>query len=69
MKYEVTKCVCNNISFEEMKTIAVRNQIQSMEGLVSVLEVATNCRLCVPFIMKMLETGKTKFEIVSHDER
>ncbi len=69
MKYEVTKCVCNNISFEEMKTFAVRNEIQSIEGLVNVLQVATNCRLCVPFIKKMLATGKTKFEIVSDDDR
>ncbi len=69
MKYEVTKCVCNNISFEEMKTFAVRNEIQSIEGLVNVLQVATNCRLCVPFIKKMLATGETKFEIVSDDDR
>ena len=69
MKYEVTKCVCNNISFKEMKIFAVRNEIQSIEGLVNVLQVANDCRLCVPFIKKMLATGKTKFEIVSDDER
>ena len=69
MKYEATKCVCNNISFEEMKIIAVKNDIQNIEGLVNVLQVATNCRLCVPFIKKMLATGETIFKIVSDDDR
>ncbi|MBS1553196.1 MAG: (2Fe-2S)-binding protein [Bacteroidetes bacterium] len=62
MKNEVRKCICSNVTFEEMKAIAEHNNVASIEELCSFVNVASNCKLCTPYILKMLETGKTRFE-------
>lgn len=38
--------------------------IRSSEELFRKMKVAENCTLCVPYIKKMTETGKTKFCII-----
>lgn len=63
MKYTVNKCICNNISFKDLKEIAVCNNVKNIEELCSFVTVAANCKLCAPYIIKMLESGKTGFEI------
>jgi bacterioferritin-associated ferredoxin len=65
MKTEVTKCVCSEITFEEMKSLMDRNNLKTFEELSREIKVASNCRLCLPYIHRMIETGKTKFEIIS----
>lgn len=63
MKFEVTKCVCYDTTFEEMKDIMNKNNINTLEELRQIKPVALNCKLCVPYINKMIETGETKFEL------
>jgi len=65
MKFLVNKCVCNDITFEEMKNIMKENNLKSIEELIKIKSVASNCKLCLPYIKKMIETGNTKFEIIT----
>ncbi len=64
MSINITKCICYDTSFEEMKTIMKNYKINSLEELRDIKPVALNCKLCVPYINKMIETGETKFKII-----
>lgn len=60
----ITKCICSDTTFEEMKKIMKERKINTLDELRAVIIVAANCRLCVPYINKMIETGKTKFHVL-----
>jgi len=47
-----------------MKVIIDEHQLKNIDELREYADVAMNCKLCVPYIDKMFETGQTKFEII-----
>lgn len=57
----VDRCICHQISFSEIKRISDENNVTSIEELQVRRVCSTNCRLCVPYIKLMLETGDTSF--------
>lgn len=61
-KYIITKCICNDITFEEMNERVKEYKIKGIEDLRKIMTVASNCKLCLPYINKMIETGQTSFE-------
>lgn len=63
-KFNVLKCICFDTTFEEMKEIMKKNNINSIEELRNIKQIAENCRLCLPYIEKMIETGQTEFEVI-----
>ena len=60
-KYVISKCVCFDTTFLEMKKIMKTNDLKNLDELRKIKEVGTNCRLCVPYIEKMIRTGQTVF--------
>jgi len=68
---KVNRCICSNISFEEIKKIAEKHDFSTVEELRDNGICANNCRLCERYISRMLQTGKTAFEpkpkFQSHD--
>lgn len=60
----VTHCLCYNRSFAELKAIADRCGVKSIEQLQEHIDFGLNCRLCHPYVRKMLETGETVFEVM-----
>ncbi|HMQ69407.1 MAG TPA: (2Fe-2S)-binding protein [Ignavibacteria bacterium] len=65
-KYVINKCVCFDTTFLEMKNIMKTNDLKNIDELRKIKEVGTNCKLCVPYIEKMIITGQTEFnEIIS----
>lgn len=58
----VDHCICCHISFDEIKRIAESKGITDTEGLRNEGISCTNCKLCVPYLENMFETGKTSFE-------
>ncbi len=60
----ITKCICYDTTFEEMKKIMIERNINTLDELKEVKMVAANCRLCIPYICKMIETGETKFNTI-----
>jgi bacterioferritin-associated ferredoxin len=61
-KYIITKCICNDITFEKINKKINEKKIKRIEDLRKVMTVASNCKLCLPYINKMIETGQTSFE-------
>ncbi|MEO6693795.1 MAG: hypothetical protein ABIY50_04365 [Ignavibacteria bacterium] len=66
MKIEVTKCICYNTTFEEMKSIMQKNKLNTVDELRNIKPVALDCRLCLPYIIKMINTGETKFDLITN---
>ena len=60
-KYLINKCVCFDTTFKMMKSIMKKYDLKKIDELRKVKEVGTNCKLCVPYIEKMIKTGQTEF--------
>ncbi len=60
----VTKCVCSDVLFSDMKKTADKFGLKSINELKEYIEVGNNCRFCHPYIEMMLKTGETEFEPV-----
>ena len=65
----VTHCICYNRSFQELKAIADQYGVASVEQLQDHIDFGLNCKLCHPYVTRMLETGKTEFEVITDDGR
>ncbi len=59
---KVDRCVCFEVSFRTLKTYADRTGCD-LDGLTARYRCGRGCALCVPYIRKMLETGKTSFDL------
>lgn len=64
--YSVTKCICHNRSFEQIKAYAKRNRIDTVEELQERYICSCSCQQCLPYVKRMLKTGETSFEIKSN---
>jgi bacterioferritin-associated ferredoxin len=64
MEFKVTKCVCYDMTFQELKEIMKKNDLKTIEELRKIKPVGTNCKLCVPYIKRMISTGETEFELI-----
>jgi bacterioferritin-associated ferredoxin len=64
LEFKVTKCICYDTSFKEMKEIMIKQNLKTIDELRRVKPVGVNCRLCVPYIEKMIETGETEFKVI-----
>ena len=56
----VTHCVCRNLSFEELKSLAEREHL-NYPRLREFTGCGTSCALCEPYVRLMLKTGRTRF--------
>lgn len=60
----VDRCICHDIAFTRLKELAARHG-HDLEALARVTGCTTNCGMCKPYIIRMLETGQTLFPIFS----
>jgi NAD(P)H-nitrite reductase large subunit len=58
----ITKCVCFNCSFEHLKEVAEKSGVTSLEGLKTQVTFALSCKMCIPYVEKMLQPGEVRFE-------
>ena len=59
---KVDQCVCHEITFAEIKRIATEKHLKSVKEIEENRIACTNCKLCVPYVELMLETGETIFD-------
>lgn len=57
----VTRCVCFNVSFADLKEVAEEDGVTTLDELREIILCGANCRFCVPYIERMLRTGETEF--------
>lgn len=57
----VDSCICHDISFVNLLKEAREKGITTIEELQEQKLSSTKCKLCYPYVKKMLENGKTSF--------
>lgn len=58
---KVTKCICHNCTFEEVKAYANEQSLTSLDELQDHDICSNSCGLCSPYVEVLLETGRTEF--------
>ena len=62
----VSRCVCFGRPFDDLLVIAKRTGATTLEVLQEETQFGLACRICNPYIRRMLRTGQTVFyEILS----
>jgi bacterioferritin-associated ferredoxin len=64
----IDRCLCFGRTFSELKDIADRTGAHSIAGLQAHVQFGQNCRLCHPYVRRMLTTGETVFHRVMTEE-
>lgn len=60
----IDRCYCFQVTFAEMRDAAARHDAKTVEELQEHLEFGRQCKLCHPYVRRMLETGETVFREV-----
>ncbi len=60
----VDRCTCFQVTFAELKEVADRTGARTVEELQAHREFGMQCRLCHPYVRRMLKTGETTFDRV-----
>jgi len=58
----ISRCICHNRSFEAIKAYAEQHNIDTVKELQELNICSCGCRMCLPYVEKILETGKTSFK-------
>jgi bacterioferritin-associated ferredoxin len=59
----INRCICHKITFEELLRIAEEKGLNTVEELQAENLGSTQCKLCEPYLKKMLETGQVSFPV------
>jgi len=60
----VRACLCFPHTFAELKRLAEIHRWKTVDEITAAVGCGGNCRLCRPYLEKMLETGETAFAIL-----
>lgn len=58
----IDHCICFGRDFEELLQIARAKQVTTLEELQDETEFGLSCRICNPYVRRMLKTGQTTFD-------
>lgn len=64
MAVRIDRCYCFGKTFAELKRTAERTGAASVEELQRHATFGHNCKLCHPYVRRMLRTGETVFREV-----
>lgn len=66
----IDRCYCFKQRFADLKAVAQKTDAQDVETLQAHVVFGQRCKLCHPYVRRMLRTGETTFhEIIrEHDE-
>lgn len=65
----IDRCVCYGVRFQELKRVAEETAARSIQQLQKEVAFGRNCRLCHPYVRRMLETGEVVFrEVVTAED-
>ncbi len=67
MKVCVDRCVCFDRPFVELLAIARARDATSLEALQEETDFGLACRICNPYVRRMLRTGQTTFDALLHE--
>ena len=65
----IDRCLCFQESFAALYALAQKTGAASFEELQKHVTFGENCRLCRPYVERMLETGETTFHQIIKSHR
>ena len=65
----VNRCICFDRKFEDLKSVAEREGVETVDELQEHVTFGINCGLCRPYVARMLKTGQTLFTDVITEEQ
>lgn len=70
MAVRIDRCYCFGRTFAELKAVADRTGAATVEELQQHATFGQRCKLCHPYVRRMLRTGETVFhEIILSEDR
>jgi bacterioferritin-associated ferredoxin len=64
----IDRCYCFQVTFRELREKAAASGAASVEELQGEVTFGKQCRLCHPYVRRMLRTGETVFrEVIVED--
>lgn len=63
----IDRCACFGKTFEELKAVAAANAARDAAALQRHAVFGRQCRLCLPYVRRMLRTGQTVFHAIVTD--
>ncbi len=64
----IDRCLCYLRTFKELRAIAEETGAATVAELQRHVKFGLNCRLCHPYVRRMLRTGETMFsEVITED--
>lgn len=64
---EVTRCICHDVSFAELKRLSDKEGL-GLGELRDRTGCCTGCTMCEPYVRRMLRTGETEMPLMSPAE-
>ncbi len=64
----IDRCYCFQRTFAELKSVAARTGAGSVEELQRHVRFGHRCRLCLPYVRRMLRTGQTVFHEIIREQ-
>jgi len=64
----IDRCFCFDRTFRELKTVADATGATSVEDIQAAVDFGHNCKLCHPYVRRMLRTGDVTFDTIVRDE-
>ncbi|MEX0719525.1 MAG: hypothetical protein WD059_02575 [Balneolaceae bacterium] len=61
-QFLVNKCICHDHDFAEIKKYAEEKGYSTVKELQAENFCSNSCRLCIPYVEMVLETGETEFK-------
>ena len=61
-------CLCFQKKFSELKLIADASKARSVEDLQQHVVFGQQCKLCHPYVRRMLRTGEVVFDTIITDD-
>lgn len=63
----IDRCLCFNQTFVHLKAIAEATGADTLPALQEQVPFGLKCRLCHPYVRRMLRTGETVFHEILND--
>lgn len=64
----IDRCYCYKKTFAELRSVSEETGACSVNELQKQVVFGQNCRLCHPYVRRMLRTGETAFDRVIREE-
>jgi NAD(P)H-nitrite reductase large subunit len=61
MTVRIDRCTCSDRTFADIAAVAKESGVVTFEELRDAADFGKRCRLCHPYVKRMLETGETVF--------